>query len=145
LSGSFTVTLSKTTTTTHASAPPEVTQTKTHAHPGEGAGKGGVSQGGQSGASQGAHVEADVSIAAGGNISPPVVSVPSGVEVEIEVTNHGASAVSVSVAGTPHASARLNAGSSGKLRTEELRSGTYRILVNGTPRGQILAGAQGGP
>jgi hypothetical protein len=37
------------------------------------------------------------------------------------------------------------AGTSGTLETAGLKDGIYRILVNGTPRGQLMIGAQGGP
>jgi hypothetical protein len=128
-----------TTTTTSAAAPPEVPRTKTHRHPGESGAPG------HGGVSQGAHVEANMTVNAAGDVSPPVVSVPSGIGVQLNVTNHGTSVVTVSLAGTVHASARLNPGSSGQLRPGALPNGTYRILVNGTPRGQLMIGAQGGP
>jgi hypothetical protein len=133
------------TTTRTLSAPPEVPKTKTHAHPGEGGGHGGVSQGGHNGASSGAHVEAKVTIAAGGDVSPPVVSVPSGVGVEIHVANHGSATATVALSVPAHPSVHLAAGASGKLESGGLKDGTYRILVNGTPRGQLMIGAQGGP
>jgi hypothetical protein len=126
-----------TTTTSTASAPPEVPKTKTHAHPGEGGGHGGVSSG--------AHVEANVSIAASGALSPPVVSVPSGVGVELHVTNHGGAAATIALSTPGHPSVHVAPGASGTLKTGGLKDGTYRILVNGSPKGQLMIGAQGGP
>jgi hypothetical protein len=125
------------TTTRTFSAPPEVPKTKTHKHSGGG--------GGHGGASAGAHVEANVSIAASGDISPPVVSVPSGVGVELHVTNHGSAAATVALSVPSHPSAHVVPGGRGTLETGGLKDGTYRITVNGTPRGQLMIGAQGGP
>ena len=62
------------TTTSTVGAPPEVPKTKTHKHAGEDGGHGGVSQG--------ARVETSVTIATNGDVSPPVLSVPSGVGIE---------------------------------------------------------------
>ncbi|HXD64247.1 MAG TPA: hypothetical protein VNV17_06510 [Solirubrobacteraceae bacterium] len=84
-------------------------------------------------------------IAAGGDISPPVVSVPSGVGVELHVTNRGSAAATVVLSVPTHPRVHLAAGASGKLETGGLKDGTYRITVNGTPRGQLMIGAQGGP
>jgi hypothetical protein len=125
------------TTTRTFSAPPEARKTKTHKHSGEG--------GAHGGASQGAHVEANVTIAASGDISPPVVSVPSGVGVELHVTNHSNAAATVALSVPSHPSAHVAPGASSTLETGGLRDGTYRITVNGTPRGQLMIGAQGGP
>ena len=122
------------TTTTSTSAPPEVPKAKKRTH-----------HGSTHAASQGAHVETNVSIAANGDVSPPVVAVPSGVGVELHVANHGSTAgtVVLSVQGRP--SVKVAAGGHGTLQTGGLKNGTYRILVNGTPRGQLMIGAQGGP
>jgi hypothetical protein len=136
-SGTGTAATATTTTTATASAPPEVPKTKTHKHSGGGDGHGG--------ASAGAHVEANVSIAASGDISPPVVSVPSGVGVELHVTNHGSAAATVALSVPSHPSAHVVPGGRGTLETGGLKDGTYRITVNGTPRGQLMIGAQGGP
>jgi hypothetical protein len=140
-SGTGTAATATTTTTATASAPPEVPKTKTHKHNGGGGGGGG----GHGGASAGAHVEANVSIAASGDISPPVVSVPSGVGVELHVTNHGSAAATVALSVPSHPSAHVVPGGRGTLETGGLKDGTYRITVNGTPRGQLMIGAQGGP
>lgn len=126
-----------TTTTTSASAPPEVPTTKTHKRHDDSRGHGG--------ASQGAHVESNLTVAANGDVSPPVVSVPSGVGVELHVTNHGSGAATVALSVPSHPSVRVAAGASGTLETAGLKDGAYRILVNGTPRGQLMIGAQGGP
>jgi hypothetical protein len=121
------------TTTTSASAPPEVPHAKTRHH------------GSTRAASQGVHVDTNLAVGGNGDISPPVVSVPSGVGVELRITNHGISAVTVAVSVPSHPSAKVGPGAKATLRTGGLKNGTYRILVNGTPRGQLMIGAQGGP
>jgi hypothetical protein len=121
-------------TTTITSAPPEVPKAKTQKH-----------HGATHAASQGAHVQTNVTISANGDISPPVVSVPSGVAVALHVTDHGSGAAMVALSVPSHPSVHVAAGTSGTLETAGLKDGTYRILVNGTPRGQLMIGAQGGP
>jgi len=74
-----------------------------------------------------------------------VVSVPSGVGVELEITNHGTAAATVELGTSDHPSAHVAPGGRGTLHSAGLKNGTYRILVNGTPRGQLMIGAQGGP
>ncbi len=123
-----------TTTTTSTSAPPEVPKAKKHTH-----------HGSTHAASQGAHVETNVSVAANGDVSPPVVSVPSGVGVELHVANHGSTAATVALSVPGHPSVKVAPGGRATLQTGGLKNGTYRILVNGTARGQLLIGAQGGP
>jgi hypothetical protein len=86
-----------------------------------------------------------MAVSATGDLLPPVVSVPSGVGVEIHVANNGSSAATVTLSVPGQPSAYVGPGAIGMLQTAGLQEGTYRILVNGTPRGQILAGAQGGP
>jgi hypothetical protein len=123
-----------TTTTTSTSAPPEVPKAKKQKH-----------HGSSHAASQGAHVETSMTVNAAGDVSPPVVSVPSGIGVEIHVTNHGSAADTVALSVPGHPSVHVSPGASGTLETGGLKDGTYRILVDGTPRGQLMIGAQGGP
>jgi hypothetical protein len=120
--------------TSTATAPPEVPKAKKPKH-----------HASSPAVSQGAHVETSVTINASGDVSPPVVSVPSGVGVQIHLTNHGSSAATVALAVPAHPSVNIGAGASGTLQSAGLKDGTYRIVVNGTPRGQLLIGAQGGP
>jgi hypothetical protein len=123
-----------TTTTTSTSAPPEVPKAKRHAH-----------HRGTGAASQGAHVETNMTIGANGDVSPAAVSVPSGVGVELHVTNHGSAPDTVALSVPSHPSVKVAPGASATLHSAGLKGGTYRILVNGTPRGQLVIGAQGGP
>jgi hypothetical protein len=122
------------TTTTSATAPPEVPKARKH-----------TSHGTTHAASQGAHVESNLTVSANGDVSPPVVSVPSGVGVDLHITYHGSGAATVALSVPGHPSVKVAPGGHATLQTGGLKDGTYRILVNGTPRGQVLTGAQGGP
>jgi hypothetical protein len=86
-----------------------------------------------------------MTVAANGDVSPPVVSVPSGVGVELHVTNHGSATDTVTLSVAGHPSVHVAPGASATLESGGLKDGTYRIIVNGTPRGQLMIGAQGGP
>lgn len=122
------------TTTTRAAPPPEVPKNKKH-----------EVHGTTVLASQGAHVETRMTLSANGDVSPPVVSVPSGVGVLLHITNHGSVTETIALSVPTHPSGKVAPGASATLQTGGLKDGTYRILVNGTPRGQLMIGAQGGP
>jgi hypothetical protein len=123
------------TTTTTASAPPEVpkaTRPKKH-------------RAGSPAASQGAHIEVPLTIVASGGLSPPTVSVPSGVGIELRLTNRGSAARTIALRVPGRPTVHLQPGAAGTLQAAGQRAGTYSILVDGTPRGQLMSGAQGGP
>jgi hypothetical protein len=86
-----------------------------------------------------------MTVGASGGLSPPSVSVPSGVGVELRLSNHAGAARTI-VLGVPgRPSIRVAPGGAGTLEAGGQRDGTYPILVDGTPRGQLISGAQGGP
>ena len=125
------------TTTTSAAAPPEVPKRKRHKH--------GSSSSTAPAASQDAHVQADVEIMTGGALVPPVVSVPTGVDVEVRFSNESDATHTVSLDVPTHPSLQLVPHTGGPLETAGLQNGTYEILIDGRPRGQIVIGTQGGP
>jgi hypothetical protein len=86
-----------------------------------------------------------MTVTASGGLSPPTVAIPSGVGVELHLTNHSRAARTVVLAAPGRPTARLGPGANGGLETAGKRSGTYSVLVDGTPRGQLMFGAQGGP
>lgn len=126
--------VSSTTTTTATSAPPEVPKAKKQRHHGE-----------TPAVSQGARVITSIDIRPAGGLQPPVISVPSGVGVEVQITNHGSATETVTLSVPSHPSVKVAPGAKATLQTGGLKDGTYRIVVNGTPRGQLMIGAQGGP
>ncbi len=90
-------------------------------------------------------MQTNVTVNAAGHVSPPVVSAPSGVGVDLHVTNHGSGADTVALSVPSHPSVHVAPGAGATLKSGGLKDGTYRILVNGIPRGQLMIGAQGGP
>ena len=62
-------------------------------------------------------MQTDVTVAANGDVSPPVVSVPSGIGVEIHVTNGSPAPHTVALSVPTHPSVHLAAGASGTLET----------------------------
>ena len=68
-----------------------------------------------------------------------------GVGVALRVSNHGSAAATVTLSVPSHPTVKVAPGAGGTVQTGGLKDGTYRILVNGTPRGQLMIGAQGGP
>jgi hypothetical protein len=90
-------------------------------------------------------VQADVDIMTGGAIVPPAVSVPTGVDVEIRFSNESDATHTVSLDVPTHPSLQLVPHTGGPLATAGLQNGTYEILIDGRPRGQIMIGTQGGP
>jgi hypothetical protein len=126
-----------TTTTTSAAAPPEVPKGKRHKHR--------SNSSTAPAASQDAHVQADVDIMTGGALVPPVVSVPTGIDVEIRFSNESDATHTVSLDVPTHPSLQLVPHTGGPLETAGLQNGTYEILIDGRPRGQVVIGTQGGP
>jgi hypothetical protein len=124
------------TTTSTTSRPPEVPKGKARKRD-RSSSSGGVSED--------AVVETTVAIDAGGQLAPPAVSVPSGVAIDLRLADRDTTPHSVVLALPQRQTLRLSAGASATASIPALRNGTYRILVDGTPRGQLLIGAQGGP
>jgi hypothetical protein len=127
-----------TTTTSSTSRPPEVPRTKgqkSHrSNPSGGAAE-----------SSGVRVGTTLEIRAGGQLSPPSVSVPAGAFIDLTLINHGSAGHSVAFATPRRQTIGLAANGRASAVIPPLRDGTYRILVDGTPRGQLVIGAQGGP
>jgi hypothetical protein len=127
-----------TTTTSSSSRPPEVPKTKARtshrAHPSGGAA-----------VSSGVRVATTLQIQAGGELSPPSVSVPAGASITLTLINHAGAGHLVAFATPRRQTIRLAANARGAAVIPALHDGTYRILVDGTPRGQLVIGAQGGP
>ncbi len=61
-------------------------------------------------------MQTNVTVAANGGVSPPVVSVPSGVGVELHVTNHGTGAATVALSVPSHPSVHVAPGAGATLR-----------------------------
>jgi hypothetical protein len=124
------------TTTSTTSRPPEVPQSKAQKRSGSSGGVGESSQ---------VHVSTELQVRAGGQLAPPAISVPAGVAAELKLTDRDSAPHAVVLAVPHRQTLRLSPGASATASIPALHDGTYRILVDGTPRGQLLIGAQGGP
>ena len=77
-------------------------------------------------------------VAAGASVLGPL-------SVALRITNHSGVAATVELSAPSHPGVHVAPSARATLQTAGLKDGTYRILVNGTPRGQLMIGAQGGP
>jgi len=84
-------------------------------------------------------------IGAGGELNPPSVAGPTGATVDLRLINHDSRAHTVAVTIPARRTFRLAAGASASAVLTGLRKGSYRVLVDGTARGQVIIGAVGGP
>jgi hypothetical protein len=122
------------TTTSKASRPPEV--------PG---GKAKRGHGAKTTSSSDVSVPAAFVIAPGGKLSPPSIAVPAGVAVSVKVENQDQASHTVVLAAPHRTTLHVAARQSAHAVVTGLRNGAYRILVDGSDRGQLMIGAQGGP
>ncbi|MDO8209766.1 hypothetical protein [Conexibacter sp. CPCC 206217] len=80
----------------------------------------------------------------GGALTPPQVTVPPRLAVELSVQSDGQA--HTIVLRTPESQTlRLEAGTTGSVRMPGLRAGTYEITLDGRAAGQLIAGGEVGP
>jgi hypothetical protein len=84
-------------------------------------------------------------IGSGGKLSPPSIAVPSAVSVSLVVENHDQVAHIMVLAAPERRTMRVPAHGRAHTVVTGLPNGVNRILVDGSPRGQLVIGAQGGP
>jgi hypothetical protein len=84
-------------------------------------------------------------IGPGATLTPPSVSVPSGVSIALAVADHDGRAHTVVLAAPTRHVLHVPAGRSIGGLISGLPDGAYRLLVDGVARGRIVVGAQGGP
>lgn len=80
----------------------------------------------------------------GGALTPPQVTVPPRLAVELSVRSDGQPHTIVLRTPEPQ-TLRLEAGTTGSVRMPGLRAGTYEITLDGRPAGQLIAGGEVGP
>jgi hypothetical protein len=90
-------------------------------------------------------IPAAFTIAAGGAVTPPLISVPPNVTIELQLRNHDSLAhrVQLSVAHFPTAS--VPPGGSKTTDISGVPKGNYRLIVDGAPRARIVVGSVPGP
>ena len=126
--------MSATTTTAKARRPPEV--------PG---GKSKRGHGAKTTSSSDVSIPAAFVIGSGGKLSPPSIAVPPKVPVALEVKNQDGASHTLVLAAPQRGTLHVGAHASAHTVVTGLRDGVYRILVDGSARGQLVIGAQGGP
>ncbi len=84
-------------------------------------------------------------VGADGRLSPPTLSVPPGVTLDLRLTDHDRAAHTVLVATPGRPAVALKPSARLSVSVPRLRHGTYRILVDGSPAGLLLVGTEGGP
>lgn len=122
------------TTTAKARRPPEV--------PG---GKAKRGHGAKTTSSSDVSIPAAFVIAPGGKLSPPSIAVPPGVAVSLKVENQDQASHTVVLAAPRRSTLHVAAHQDAAAVVTGLRNGVYRVLVDGSARGQLVIGAQGGP
>jgi hypothetical protein len=122
-----------TTTATTSSRPPEVPKNKVPKHSKATAPNTNV------------RIPAAFVIGAGGAMTPPLISVPPNVTIELLLHNRDTLAhrVQLSVAHFPTVS--VPPGGSKTTDISGVKKGNYRLLVDGTTRARIVVGAVPGP
>jgi hypothetical protein len=122
-----------TTTATTSSRPPEVPKSKAPKHSKPTAPNTNV------------RIPAAFTIGAGGAITPPLISVPPNVTIELLLHNRDTLGhrVQLSVAHFPTVS--VAPGGSKTTDISGVKKGNYRLLVDGTTRARIVVGAVPGP
>jgi hypothetical protein len=122
-----------TTTATTSSRPPEVPKSKAPKHSKPTAPNTNV------------RIPAAFTIAAGGAVNPPLISVPPKVTIELALRNQDSRAhrIQLSVAHFPAVS--VPAGGSETTEVSGVAKGDYRLLVDGAPKARIVVGAVPGP
>lgn len=98
-------------------------------------------QEGGAGDEEGIRVPVDLTVSADA-VSPATASVPAFLPLEVSVTSGDGEAHRVEVAGE---TIGVPPGGSASTQIGGLRRGTYPVAVDGTPRGELVAGDEPGP
>ncbi len=93
----------------------------------------------------GARIPATFKIGPGGVLSPPTVSAPAGIAVELRVTSGDGKAHKVVLRLARPVTLSVPAGGHAAKLLSGIRVGTYVLDVDGAPRGGLTIGAVPGP
>jgi len=97
------------------------------------------------GGSQSVRVPAAFVVAPGGRLTPPTITVPPFLAVEISLRSADGRAHTLVVATpTPH-TLQVAAGQSANVRIAGLRAGAYAVLLDGRRAGALAVGGDAGP
>lgn len=79
-----------------------------------------------------------------GRLTPPTISVPPRLAIELSLRSDGAAHVLVLRSPQPQ-TLRVEAGGQASVRMPGLRAGSYDITLDGKPAGELIAGGEVGP
>ena len=78
-------------------------------------------------------------------MSPPTVSVPAFLAIQLDAVSADGKAHTVEVNGRSHVLVKVPAGGRGSQLIAGLRAGQYPVIVDGAKRATLITGAQPGP
>jgi hypothetical protein len=106
----------------------------------------GEGQAGGGGDEAAARVPVELTVGSDGTVTPPTVSVPAFLALELRVRNRTAGTLSVTMEhADPPGAFEVGAGKTGTRRLAGVRPGRYVIAVAGAGRATLVAGAEPGP
>jgi hypothetical protein len=106
----------------------------------------GEDQAGGGGDESEARVPVDLRVGPDGGVSPPEVSVPAFLALDLRVRNGTAGTIAVTVEGSdPAGPFQVGAGKTGTRRLAGMKAGRYAITVSGAGRATLVVGAEPGP
>jgi len=122
--------------------PPATTPTETQTEPATGGSSGGTAGGGDE---EAVRVPAAFTVVAGGRLTPPTITVPPFLAVELSLASSDGKPHRLVVrTPTPH-TLRVAAGGRAAIRIPGLRAGRYPVLLDGHRAGALVAGGEVGP
>ncbi|HEY5244490.1 MAG TPA: hypothetical protein VIJ60_02395 [Acidimicrobiales bacterium] len=122
-----------TTTATTSSRPPEVPKNKAPKHSKPTAPNTDV------------RIPAAFVIGAGGAVTPPLISAPANVTIELQLHNQDAKAHRVTLSVPHFGSVAVPAHGTTTTDVTGVPKGTFRLLIDGAPKARIVVGAVPGP
>jgi len=93
----------------------------------------------------GVRIPASFTIQHGGPLTPAVISVPTGVTIELQVRNLDSHGHSIRVDAPAARTVSVSPGASASASVTGLANGSYRVLEDGRAGVRIVVGSQPGP
>jgi len=84
-------------------------------------------------------------IRAGGAVTPPLISAPAHVTIQLQLHNEDSTAHRVTLSVPRFGGVAVPAHATATADVSGVPKGTYRLLIDGAARGRIIVGAVPGP
>jgi len=123
--------------TTAVTPPATTTQPPTQTAPADGSSDGG--------GEEAVRVPATFTVAAGGRLTPPTITVPPFLAVELSLASQDGRPHALVLQTTPSHTLRVAAGGRKAVRIAGLRAGRYAVMLDGRRAGALVAGGEVGP